>query len=59
MYLDQIEKLVDVLQFLIEQMPDEETALLDKTALEFCSTKFTGLVSCLEKKKMLSSNVNY
>ena len=25
MYLDQIEKLFDVIQFLIEQMPDEET----------------------------------
>ena len=55
MYLDQIEKLVDVLQFLIEQMPDEETALLDKTALEFCSNKFTGLVTYLEKKNFEDS----
>jgi len=48
MFLDQIEKLTDVLYFLIEQISFDEAADLDKTLLSSCSTKLSDLVRNLD-----------
>jgi len=48
MFLQQIEKLTDVLQFLIEQISNDEAAGLDKTLLSSCSTKLSDLVRNLD-----------
>ena len=52
MYLDQIEKLVDVIQFLVGQITDEEAASLDRSVLSDCNDKLSDLLRNLDESNV-------